>query len=52
MVGLPHQQNLVGLSFGVIVLRAPSNSMSDLLPLVPELLRVIGSIAPGAVEFV
>jgi hypothetical protein len=50
--GLPHQQNLVGLSFGVIVLRARSNSMGDLLPLVPELLRVIASIAPGTVELV
>jgi hypothetical protein len=50
--GLPHQQNLTALTFGIIVLRAPSNSLSDLLPLVPELLRVLGTIAPGTVEII
>ena len=49
---LPYQQNLKGRKLAVIVLRAKSNRISDLLPLVPELLRVLGTIAPGKIEFV
>jgi hypothetical protein len=34
-----HQQNLTRLSFGVVVVDAPSNRMEDLLPVVPDLLQ-------------
>ena len=49
---LPYQQNLAGRTLAVIILRANSNRISDLLPLVPELLRVLETIAPSTVEFV
>jgi hypothetical protein len=52
MATCPNQQNLTGRTLAVIVLRAKSNRISDLLPLVPELLRVLGTIAPGTVESV
>jgi hypothetical protein len=41
-------QNLVGaLTFGVIVLRASSNRLQALRPLVPEILEALGVIQPG-----
>jgi predicted nuclease of predicted toxin-antitoxin system len=50
--GLPYQQNLVGLTFGIVVLRAQSNSMKHLVPLVPALLVAIGLVLPSQVEMV
>jgi hypothetical protein len=49
---LPYQQNLAGRTLAIIVLRAPSNRMNDLLPLLPELLLALGTIAPGAIKIV
>lgn len=50
---LPTQQRIIGRSYGVIVLRAHSNRLNDLLPLVPELLTVLARLRPGeAVEIV
>ena len=49
---LPRQQQLSGLSFGVIVLRAPSNRLEDLLPLVPEMLASLASLKPGNLVYV
>ena len=45
---LSFQQNLQALPLAVIVLRARTNRLADLLPLVPELLRVI-PVAPAGV---
>jgi hypothetical protein len=47
-----HQQNLASLSFGVIVIDAPSSRMADLLPVVPELLQAIDAVRPGEVRHV
>jgi len=47
---LRHQQNLSIRSFGVIVLRAKTNRITDLLPLVPELRAVLDEIRPGEVR--
>jgi len=44
---LPHQQNIPALSFGVIVVYAYSNRLTDLRPIVPELLAAIPTAAPG-----
>jgi len=44
---LVHQQNLTNRPFAVIVLRARSNRMCDLRPLVPSLLRVLDETEPG-----
>lgn len=40
---IEHQQNLARFDVAVIVLRAPSNRLPDLKPLIPELLSVLGS---------
>ena len=49
---LPFQQNLATLPIAIIVLRAKSNRLADLRPLVPALLAVLPSSKPGAVEVV
>ena len=47
---LRHQQNLSSRLFGVIILRAKTNRLLDLLPLVPELRAVLDEILPGEVR--
>lgn len=49
---LSFQQNLPVFSIAVIVLRAPSNRLADLRPLIPELLACIPGAKKGAVEYV
>jgi len=49
---LPAQQKTAALSFGVIVLRAPSNKLDDLKPLVPQILAALSSLQPGQVVLV
>ena len=44
---LPEQQNLARLSFGVLLIQAPSNRMVDLRPLVAEILAALGTLRPG-----
>lgn len=46
---LRHQQNLKGILLGILVLRAVSNDMSDLLPLLPEAMAALTVIEPGTV---
>ena len=46
---LRYQQNLSGLSLRIVVLRAMSNDMSDLRPLVPQALAAIASLPPGGI---
>ncbi|WP_295402434.1 DUF5615 family PIN-like protein [uncultured Thiocystis sp.] len=43
---LPYQQNLTTLPIAVVVLEAPSNERSQLLPLLPELERTLRGLAP------
>jgi hypothetical protein len=49
---LAFQQNLPSFSIAVIVLRAKTNRLTDLRPLVPQLLAAIESARPGSVTFV
>jgi hypothetical protein len=49
---LSFQQNLPVFAIAVIVLHAKTNRLSDLRPLVPELLTAIPTAKPGAVTFV
>ena len=44
---MPFQQRLHDRPLALIVLRAKTNRLVDLLPLVPGLLRAIGEIKPG-----
>ena len=49
---LSFQQNLGSLSIAVIVLRARTNRLADLKPLVPSLLAAIESVQSGVAEFI
>jgi hypothetical protein len=49
---LRFQQNLADRAIAVIVLRANSNRVADLAPLVPELLRVLPSAPHGQATLV
>ena len=49
---LAFQQNLTSYPIAIIVLRAKSNRLSDLRPLVPKLLAAIEARQPGAAQFV
>lgn len=44
---IPFQQTLVGRPLALIVLRAKSNSLNQLKPLIPALLDALATIAPG-----
>jgi hypothetical protein len=48
--GLQYQQNLQGLSLGVLIIRAPSNRMVHLKPLVDNILKVLQDPQPGHVR--
>jgi predicted nuclease of predicted toxin-antitoxin system len=47
--GVEYQQNLRGLSLAVIILRAKSNQLADLLPHVTDCLERMKCIKPGEV---
>ena len=47
---LPQQQHMTDRPFGVVVLRARSNRLADLLPLVPALLAALAGLGPGEVS--
>ena len=49
---LPAQQKTADLQFGVLVLRAPSNRLEDLEPLVPKILTALTDLRPGSVVIV
>ena len=44
---LQHQQNLEHLSFGVVLIRARSNRMVDLVPLLPAISDALSRLQPG-----
>jgi hypothetical protein len=46
---LPEQQNIARLSFGVLLIQAPSNRMRDLRPIVPGILTALPILRPGTV---
>jgi hypothetical protein len=47
---IPFQQQLSIRPFAVVVLRARSNRLGDLLPLVPGLFKALDDIKPGEVR--
>lgn len=49
---LSFQNNVDRVAIAVVVLRAKGNKLSDLRSLVPELLTVLGTAAPGQVVLV
>ncbi len=46
---LEFQQNIAALPFGVLLVRAASNRMVHLVPLVPSMLEVLSTIQPGQI---
>ncbi len=46
------QQKLSGLSFGIVVIRARSNRVEHLRPLVGEILAVLGHVDAGKVQHI
>ena len=45
--GIEFQQNLATASVGILLVRAPSNRMVHLLPLVPAILEALPVLKPG-----
>ena len=45
--GIEFQQKVSALPFGVVALRAASNDVDDLRPLMPEVLAVLQGLRPG-----
>lgn len=46
---IPYQNTITGRQLSVIVLRARSNRMSEILPVVPNILSALATIMPGDV---
>ena len=49
---IEHQQNVSELPFGIVLLRAPSNRLIHLRPLVPTILSELESLTPGQLRHV
>jgi hypothetical protein len=47
--GLEYQQNLAGRAIAIIILRAQSNRLADLLPHLPACITIMRSNRPGQV---
>lgn len=45
--GIEYQQNLKFRNIAIILIHSKSNRLADLLPHVPEILRIVGSLQPG-----
>jgi predicted nuclease of predicted toxin-antitoxin system len=48
--GLEYEQNLAGRSIAILILRAKSNRLADLLPLVPDLRRTMKLARKGEIH--
>lgn len=49
---IPHQQNVTKSAISVVVLRAPTTNIDDLIPLVPELERALTGLKASQVIIV
>ena len=49
---IEHQQNISRLPFTVLVLRAPSNRLVHLRPLLPAILDALAALVPGQLRHV
>lgn len=49
---LPYQQDATNLPLAVVVLKAPSNRLDDIRPLVPALIDALKNLTPNAVTVV
>lgn len=49
---IPAEQNLAKFGIAVLLIRAPSNRLSELRPLVPQLLEALHNVVPGRATIV
>ncbi len=49
--GIPHQQNVPRLKIGIVVVRAKSNRLEDVSPLVPQIEAALRVSKPGTVVY-
>jgi predicted nuclease of predicted toxin-antitoxin system len=49
---IPYQQNLKNVTFGIVIIRAYSNSKAVVAPLMPNVNRALAAIQPGEVVYV
>lgn len=47
--GIPHQHNLATLEFGILLVRARTNRLRDIQPLLPDILDGLSNLTPGTV---
>jgi hypothetical protein len=47
--GVPYQQNVASIPLAIVILSAPTNDIDDLLPLVPSLLKALGTLRPKTI---
>ena len=47
--GIAYQQNLIDVDICMVVLRAASNDIDDLIPIIPELNTVLAKVTTGRV---
>ena len=50
--GIEHEKDIARLPIAVVILHAASNAIEDPRPLVPQLLAVLGTLAPKSIEHV
>jgi predicted nuclease of predicted toxin-antitoxin system len=50
--GIEHEQNMADLPMSVVVIRAKTNKIDDIRPVVPELLSALGSLTPRSLVIV
>jgi hypothetical protein len=49
---MPYEQNLAALPCAMIVLRAPSNSLDDIKPLLPNVLAALTTLVPRMLLYI
>jgi predicted nuclease of predicted toxin-antitoxin system len=47
--GMPYEHNVNALPCAIIILRAPSNALDDIKPLVPEILERLVALIPKSI---
>jgi hypothetical protein len=50
--GIEHQNNIATIDIAVVILEPKRNKLSELLPLVPQLLKILPTLLPGTVTCV
>lgn len=45
--GIAHQQNWAALDIAIVILRAPTSRLADIVPLMPQVNRLLPTLQPG-----